>query len=71
MSTARGPEMYLPLWLRTWGAPGTGLFNIKIIQQGCAEHGPAQPICHRPLISDFAKDAAYASLQMDGRAGRR
>jgi hypothetical protein len=28
ISSARGTEMYLPLWLRLWGALGTGYFNI-------------------------------------------
>jgi len=32
ITTARGPEMYLPVWLRMWGALGTGLFNIKIMK---------------------------------------
>ncbi len=31
ISTARGPEMYLPLWLRIWGATQNGAFNIKIV----------------------------------------
>jgi predicted dinucleotide-binding enzyme len=31
ISTARGPEMYLPLWLRIWGATKNGTFNIKIV----------------------------------------
>ena len=30
--TARGTEMYLPIWLRMWGALGTGMFNIKIMK---------------------------------------
>jgi predicted dinucleotide-binding enzyme len=30
LSAARGMEMYLPLWLRLWGAVGSGMFNIKI-----------------------------------------
>lgn len=29
--TARGPEMYLPLWLRLYGATKSGTFNIKIV----------------------------------------
>jgi predicted dinucleotide-binding enzyme len=29
--SSRGTEMYLPLWLRIWGAKKTGAFNIKII----------------------------------------
>ena len=31
ISSARGTEMYLPLWLRIWGAIGNGAFNIKIV----------------------------------------
>jgi predicted dinucleotide-binding enzyme len=31
LTTARGVEMYLPIWLRLWGALGTGLFNIKVV----------------------------------------
>jgi predicted dinucleotide-binding enzyme len=31
ITTARGPEMYLPLWLRLWGALGNGRFNIKVV----------------------------------------
>lgn len=30
LSAARGMEMYLPLWLRMWGALGNGMFNIRI-----------------------------------------
>ncbi len=32
ISTARGTEMYLPLWVRLLGALGTGMFNIKIMK---------------------------------------
>ena len=32
ITTARGTEMYLPLWLRLWGALGTGLLNIKVVR---------------------------------------
>jgi len=31
ISTARGTEMYLPLWLRLFGALGTADFNIKLV----------------------------------------
>jgi 8-hydroxy-5-deazaflavin:NADPH oxidoreductase len=31
ISSARGTEMYLPLWLRLWGALGTGYFNIAVV----------------------------------------
>jgi len=31
LSTARGTEMYLPLWLRIWNATQNGAFNIKIV----------------------------------------
>jgi 8-hydroxy-5-deazaflavin:NADPH oxidoreductase len=30
LSAARGMEMYLPIWLRLWGALGSGMFNIRI-----------------------------------------
>lgn len=30
ISTARGTEMLLPIWLRLWGALGTPMFNFKI-----------------------------------------
>ncbi len=30
--TARGTEMYLPLWLRLWGALGTPMFSIKAVR---------------------------------------
>ena len=32
LSTARGPEMVLPLWLRIWAALGTQTFNYKIVR---------------------------------------
>ena len=32
LSTARGAEMYLPLWLRLMGSLGTASFNIKIVR---------------------------------------
>ena len=32
ITTARGAEMYLPIWLRLWGALGTGIFNVKIVK---------------------------------------
>jgi predicted dinucleotide-binding enzyme len=32
ITTARGPEMYLPLWVRLWGALGTGTFNISVVR---------------------------------------
>lgn len=34
ISAARGAEMYLPLWLRMFGALGTGEFNIGIVRGG-------------------------------------
>jgi predicted dinucleotide-binding enzyme len=30
---ARGTEMYLPLWLRLWGAVGTPVFNIQLARE--------------------------------------
>ncbi|GAB3775057.1 hypothetical protein FB382_004019 [Nocardioides ginsengisegetis] len=32
IETARGTEMFLPLWLRTMGALGTGMFNVKVVR---------------------------------------
>jgi predicted dinucleotide-binding enzyme len=32
ISTARGTEMYLPIWLRLMGALGTAAFNVKIVR---------------------------------------
>jgi predicted dinucleotide-binding enzyme len=32
ITTARGTESYLPLWLRLWGALGTPHFNIKVVK---------------------------------------
>jgi predicted dinucleotide-binding enzyme len=32
IASARGTEMYLPLWLRMWGALGTANFNIAIVR---------------------------------------
>jgi len=32
LSAARAMEMYLPIWLRLWGALGSGMFNIRIAQ---------------------------------------
>lgn len=31
ITAARGQEMYLPLWLRIYGAKNSGAFNIKIV----------------------------------------
>ncbi len=31
ITTARGPEMYLALWLRSYGALKSGTFNIKLV----------------------------------------
>ena len=31
LSAARGTEMYLPLWLRLWGATGTGHLNVRVV----------------------------------------
>jgi hypothetical protein len=32
ITSARGAEMYLPLWLRLWGALGTGMLNIQVVR---------------------------------------
>jgi predicted dinucleotide-binding enzyme len=37
ISSARGPEQFLPLWLRLWGALGTGEFNIAVMRKASSE----------------------------------
>jgi predicted dinucleotide-binding enzyme len=32
ISSARGTEMYVAVWLRLWGAVGTGYFNIAVVR---------------------------------------
>jgi hypothetical protein len=32
ISSARGTEMYVALWLRLWGSLGTGHFNIAVVR---------------------------------------
>ena len=32
LSTARATEMYIAIWLRLWGALGTGMFNVKVMK---------------------------------------
>jgi predicted dinucleotide-binding enzyme len=32
ITTARGAEMYLPLWLRLWAAIGRPMFSIKVVR---------------------------------------
>jgi len=32
ITTARGTEMLVAIWLRLWGALGTGLFNVKVVR---------------------------------------
>jgi len=32
ITTARGTEMMLPVWVRTWGATGNGHFSFKIVR---------------------------------------
>ncbi len=32
ITTARGTEMLLPRWLRTWGAVGTPMFSFKVVR---------------------------------------
>jgi predicted dinucleotide-binding enzyme len=32
ITTARGTEMYLPLWARIWGATENPMFNIKVVR---------------------------------------
>jgi predicted dinucleotide-binding enzyme len=32
ITTARGPEMYMAMWIRLWGATGSGNINVKVIR---------------------------------------
>jgi len=32
VGSARGPEMYMAMWIRLWGATGTGMLNIKVVR---------------------------------------
>jgi 8-hydroxy-5-deazaflavin:NADPH oxidoreductase len=32
VTASRGMEMYLPIWLRAWGALGSPMFNVKIVR---------------------------------------
>jgi 8-hydroxy-5-deazaflavin:NADPH oxidoreductase len=32
IASARGPELYLPLWLRLWGALGENIINVKVVR---------------------------------------
>jgi len=32
IASARGPEMYVALWIRLWGALDTGYFNIAVVR---------------------------------------
>jgi hypothetical protein len=32
ISSARGPEMYMAMWIRLWGATKTGQLNIKVVR---------------------------------------
>jgi predicted dinucleotide-binding enzyme len=32
ITTARGPEMYMSLWLRLWAPLGTPMFNVKVVR---------------------------------------
>jgi predicted dinucleotide-binding enzyme len=34
VTAARGPEMWMPLWLRLMGATGTPFFNIRVVKAG-------------------------------------
>ena len=34
ITASRGMEMYLPLWLRLWGATGTGHLNVQVAHEG-------------------------------------
>ena len=31
ITSSRGTEMYMPFWLRLWGATGTAIFNVRLV----------------------------------------
>ena len=31
ITAARGLEMWMPLWLRLWGATGTAAYNLRVV----------------------------------------
>ena len=33
ITSSRGVEMYLPLWLRLMQSLGTGMFNVKVVRE--------------------------------------
>jgi predicted dinucleotide-binding enzyme len=32
ITSARGPEMYIAMWIRLWGATGSNMINIKVVR---------------------------------------
>lgn len=32
IGSARGPEMYMAMWIRLWGATHTGMLNVKVVR---------------------------------------
>lgn len=32
VASARGPEMYMAMWIRLWGATKTGMLNVKVVR---------------------------------------
>jgi predicted dinucleotide-binding enzyme len=32
IGSARGPEMYMAMWIRLWGATQTGMLNVKVVR---------------------------------------
>lgn len=32
ITTARGPEIHVAMWVRLWGSLGTGTFNISVVR---------------------------------------
>jgi predicted dinucleotide-binding enzyme len=32
VASARAPEMYMAMWIRLWGATGTGMVNVKVVR---------------------------------------
>ena len=57
ITTARGTEMYLPLWLRLWGALGTG--DVQHLRRAVNDRGRRSDLSrHRRHVGDRKGDGS-------------
>lgn len=52
ITTARGTEMYLPVWLRLRGSLGTGIFNVKVVRCASEVDPSASQVLGTPSAHD-------------------